>query len=352
MKLTEVKIIAPITTIASLLLMIAWMAGAFNEKVAPGSITVDNISVTDAFTVEKRELTVYEAVPASIEAKQSTIISSRILARIKRVHVRAGDIVTQGQVLVELEQTDLQSRVSQAESTIQSVNARMIEANKAFVRAKDLTQKGLLAQADLDKAQANHDALIADLARARQSLNEAHIALSFAKVSAPIDGRIVDRFAEPGDTTQPGVPLLSLYNPSSLRVEAYVREQLALSLKDTQSLEVVIPALEKRLTSHIEELVPAGSTGSRNLLVKSRLESSHDLLPGMYAQLRIPAGLEKVLLVPVNKVASIGQLDTVRILNDGVVERRFVRTGKLYPGDMLEVVAGLVEGEQVLPIRE
>lgn len=350
MKSTQMKIIVPIITISGLLLMVAWMAGAFNSKLAPGNITAEYIGVKDVIAVERREQLIFEAVPASIEAKQSTIISSRILARIKKVHVRAGDMVKQGQTLVELEQTDLQSRVLQAEAAIQSVSARMIEAKKAFIRAKDLTEKGLLAQADLDKAQANRDAIVADLVRAKQALEEANISLGFATVIAPINGRIVDRFAEPGDTAQPGIPLLSLYNPLSLRVEAYVREQLALSLNNKQSLEVIIPALQVVLASNIEELVPAGSTGSRSFLVKSRLQNSQNLLPGMYAQLRVPAGKAKVLLVPEDRVAKVGQLDIVWVLNMNVIERRFVRIGKLFPDAMVEIVSGLAEGELVLPV--
>jgi len=350
MESTQMKIMVPIITITGLLLMIAWMAGAFNEKLAPGNITAEYTGEKDVFSVEKQEHLIFESVPASIEAKQSTIISSRILARIKKVHVRAGDMVEQGQILVELEQTDLLSRVLQADAAIQSVNARMIEAEKAFTRAKDLTVKGLLAQADLDKAQANRDALVADLVRTKQALEEANISLGFAKVIAPISGRIVDRFAEPGDTAQPGVPLLSLYNPLSLRVEAYVREQLVLSLNNAQSLDVVIPALQVKLSSNIEELVPAGSTGSRSFLVKSRLLNSQNLLPGMYAQLRVPAGKANVLLVPDDRVAKVGQLDIVWVLNKDVVERRFVRVGKAFPGAMVEIVSGLTEGELVLPV--
>ncbi len=350
MKTTQMKIVVPIITITGLLLMIAWMAGAFNEKLAPGNITSEYTGEKDVVAVEKREQLIFEAVPASVEPKQSTVISSRILARIKKVHVRAGDMVKQGQVLIELEQTDLRSRVLQADAAIQSTSARMIEAQKAFARAKDLAGKGLLAHADLDKAQANRDALVADLVRTKQALEEANISLGFAKVIAPINGRIVDRFAEPGDTVQPGIPLLSLYNPLSLRVEAYVREQLALSLNNTQSLEVTIPALEVTLASNIEELVPAGSTGSRSFLVKSRLQNSQNLLPGMYAQLRVPAGKANVLLMPDERVAKVGQLDIVWVLNKDVVERRFVRVGKAFPDAMVEIVSGVAEGEWVLPI--
>jgi len=268
------------------------------------------------------------------------------------VHVRAGDMVKKRQTLIELEKTDLQSRVLQAEANTQSVNARLKEAKQSLSRSIELSKKGLLAQADLDKALANHDSLVADLSNAKQALKEANAALSFATVTAPIDGRVIDRFAEPGDTVQPGIQLLSLYNPLSLRAEANVREKLAYSLQTGQSLQVTIPTLGESIHSEIEEIVPAGNVGSRSFLIKTRLQESRELLPGMYAQLHIPAGTKQLLLVPRDRVAHIGQLDIVWLINQTSVERRLVRTGKTYQDGMIEIVSGLTENERVLAVVE
>ena len=352
MKSLSIKLVVPIIAILTLLVMIAWMAGVFTQKMSPGLTVLAKSERTDTIAVIRREQPIFESVPASIEAKQATLISSRILSRIEKIHVRAGDMVAKGQTLIDLEKTDLQSRVSQAQASTESVNARLTEALQSLSRAKELTQKGLLAQADLDKAQSNHDSLVADLMNAKQALEEANAALSFARVTAPINGRVVDRFAEPGDTVQPGVQLLSLYNPISLRAEANVREKLALSLQAGQLLQVTVPALGKSINSEIEEIVPVGNSGSRSFLIKSRLQQSQQLLPGMYAQLHIPAGTQSLLLIPKDRVAQIGQLDIVWVANQESVERRLIRTGKTYPDGMIEVVSGLVENERVLRVME
>ncbi|MFA7554667.1 MAG: efflux RND transporter periplasmic adaptor subunit [Spongiibacteraceae bacterium] len=350
MKSILLKFFTPIITILALLLIIAWMAGVFTDKMSPGLAPLTASNHAGGIAVIKREQPIFESVPASIEAKQATLISSRILSQIKKVHVRAGDMVEQGQPLIDLEKTDLQSRVSQAEARAQSVTARLTEAKQSLTRATELTKKRLLAQADLDQAQANYDSLIADLSNAKQALIEANTALSFARVTAPINGRVIDRFAEPGDIAQPGVPLLSLYNPQSLRVEANVREKLALSLEVGQSLQVTIPALETSIPSVIEEIVPAGNAGSRSFLVKTRLEQSQGLLPGVYANLHIPAGIQPLLLIPAARVAQIGQLDIVWVAHQDYVERRMIRTGKTYQNGMIEVISGLIENEHIIEI--
>ncbi len=344
------KNLLALAAIAALALAVVWMAGGFTAKVTPGSARLEPVVHADTVAVVEVVRPLFEPVPASIQAKQATFISSRILAGIEKIAVRAGDTVSKGQLLIELEKTDLQSRASQFGAQANAVKARLTEAKQALVRAMELKRKGLIATADLDKARANHDALVADYAATEQALREAQTAVGFAQIQSPIDGKVIDRFAEPGDTAQPGARLLSIYNPLTLRVEAHVREQLAISLSLEQPLVAEIPSLNKTLNCDIEELVPAADSGSRSFLVKGRLGLEPGLLPGMYARLMVPAGTEKMLLIPADRVARVGQLNVVWVAQQAVSQRRFVRLGKTLEDGSVVVVAGLDAGEKVLPV--
>lgn len=343
------KLLLSIGALALLLLLVAVMAGYFTPKISPGLEPVIAIDSSDAFTVIARDAPFTEPVPASIEAKETTIISSRLLARITSISVRAGDLVEQGQLLLELEKTDLLARAQQAREQILSIEARLNEASKNLQRTEELHKRGLIAAADRDAARANTTALAADLGSARQALEQAEIAVSYTTIRSPIAGRIVDRFAEPGDTAAAGQKLLSLYNPFSLRVEAWVREQLALSLEPGQLLQVEIPAAERTLTAQIEEIVPAANPGSRSFMVRAILPPDHMLLPGMYARLQVFAGSRTRLLIPLDRVASVGQLDVVWVAHEGTTERRFVTLGQPTTDGLIEVISGLKSGDLVLP---
>ena len=342
------RIILPIAAIAILLLMVAWMAGLFSDRIEPGLKPAPAHSADQAITVGATAVAVTEAVPASVEAKQATVISSRILAQIKKIHVRAGDSVRTGELLVELEKSDLEAKAQQATEQVRGVSARLREARQSLDRITELYQRKLVARAELDRARANFDSLTAELAGARQAGEEAEAALAFSEIRAPIDGRVVDRFAEPGDTASPGAKLLSLYNPLTLRVEAQVREQLALALELGQGLLVDIPSLNKTVDAVIEERVPAADPGSRSFLIKARVQYDKDMLPGMYARMIVPAGTEQQLLIPADRVVEVGQLNLLWVLENGQAYRRFVRVGKSL-GDQVEILAGLNPGEQVLP---
>ena len=344
----------PISALVLLAVMVAWMAGSFDEKVAPEILATKQLRSDSGllFEVQETEYELLEPVPATIAAKQTAVISSRILARIEEIKVRAGDYVKKGQELVVLERSDLISRVSQANSQIKSIDARLDEAKQSLDRSIELNKRGLLALAPLETAQANYKSLQAQKKSAQQVLVETKASLNYASVTAPFDGLIVDRFAEPGSTAQSGMALLSLYNPASVRVEANVREERAVHLELGQILKMEIPSKRLSLRAEIEELVPAGNSSSRTFLVKSQINDISGLLPGMYARLLVPAGISKRILVPESFVAEIGQLNVVWVQQtkgvNKILEKRFVKIGLTNEASMAEVVSGLKPGEYLV----
>lgn len=354
-KSTVQKILIPVVALTIILLMVAWLAGSFNNKVAPALNKKVNhqtnaaiIDKNNSYTLIASKDAIFEPVAASVEAKQATIISSRILARIDQINSRAGDLVKKGDLLIQLEQSDLLSQVLQAKQNVNGMQVRHKEAKQNVERAVELFKTKLVSEFELDKNRANYQTINAELTAAKQAFAQAKITLSYATLIAPIDGRIVDRFAEPGDTAQPGAKLLSLYNPLSLRVEAHVREQLALTLMNGQSIEIELPSVNKTITGEIEEIVPAANTGSRSFLIKVRITYHENLLPGMYARILIPAGEQTKLRIPANKVAHVGQLDFVWLNVDGEIQRRFVRLGKEEKNGMVTVISGLMAGDKVV----
>jgi RND family efflux transporter MFP subunit len=344
------KILLPAISFIALGLVIAWMANLFNDRTEPGVSEQTDGYVGEATLVILQDVPIIEAVPGTIIAKQATDISSRILARIEQINVRAGDSVKKGQKLVQLEQTDLQSRKAQASEQVRSVEARLTEATLQLQRFQDLFEKRMVARSELDSAIANEESLQAELSQAKQLLIEMQSALEFSTILAPISGRIIDRYKEPGDTASPGEKILSLYNPLSLRVEANVRERIALGLSLGESLTIEIPSLQRQLSGTIEEIVPAANAGSRSFQIQVMMDYSTGMLPGMFTRLKFELRKEKRLLVPTDNIASVGQIDVVWVQNESRVEKRIITTGKTY-NQMTEVLTGLGETDQILPVQ-
>jgi RND family efflux transporter MFP subunit len=337
----------PLATIIGLLLIIMWVAGAFDTKIEPGETTSTTPFKGKTLILETTVTELHEDVPATVRSKQTTHVAARILAPIKAIHVKAGDTVKKGDLLIELDNRNNRANVAQSRANINAIRAKLLQAKSHYIRTKNLYSKESVTKAQFEQANANYDSLKAQLASARQKLESSETTSSYSKIKASFSARVIDRFAELGDLASPGVKLLTLYDPTSLRIDANIRESLALTLKIGQQLEAFIPALNKTIQATIEEIVPAADPGARSFLIKAKIEHNGELLPGMYARIRIPSGEAEQLLIPVAYVKQMGQLDIVWVLENNMAIRRFIRIGQKN-GENVLIISGLSEGEQLV----
>ncbi len=337
----------PLLTIAGLLLAILWMAGFFDSKIQPGKINNTTPYTGETLLLKSTLTQINEAVPATVRSKQTTHVASRILAPIRSIHVKAGDTVKKGDLLIELDNRNNRSNVAQSKENINSIRAQLRQAESHYTRTKSLYSKESVTKAQLEQASANYSSLSAQLARARQQLSSSQTTSSYSQIRAQFDSRVIDHFAEPGDLASPGMKLLTLYDPNSLRIDANVRESIALTLTIGQQLETHIPALNLTLMATIEEIVPAADSGARSFLIKAKIENNGQLLPGLFARILIPAGKQQQLLIPSSYVKQMGQLDIVWVLENKMAVRRFIRIGQK-SGENIRVISGLDKDERLI----
>ena len=349
------RVLPVIVGLAFLILVIAWLAGVMVEKIepGPGAAVVGRADPNQQQGVyEVREVFkdyTAEAV-GTLRAASRTEISARVLASIDTIRVHAGQTVAAGDVLIELDRRTLETQLSRSQASLMAVRATQEEAEAEYKRSVALLRERAIGQAGIDRSTAKLRVSRAKLRQAEQAVSEAKVMLSYTTIKAPKDGMIVDRLAEQGDMAQPGEPLLVLYDPTSLRLEVPVMENLAVNLKPGDELLVQIDALNNRqIMAVIDEIVPQAEVVSRSFLVKVRLPRSEDLFEGMFGRLIVPVGRRRHLCLHTGAIQTIGQLQFVDVVvPDGIVERRFIKTGRY--GDRIhrEVLSGLKVGERVL----
>jgi membrane fusion protein (multidrug efflux system) len=340
-----------------LVLIIAWLAGVFTEKIPGGQTAVaggepDAGKPRETYVVEPKEKPYIEEAIGTLKAASRTVISSRVLARINRITVRAGDAVKKDDVLIELDQQDLDAKLSQAKAELAATDALVEQAQDLVDRAARVRQAtpGAIPDQEFQKLNSSLQAALANQSRARQGVAEAEAYVSYATIRAPKSGTISNRFAEEGDTAQPGVPLLSLYDQQSLRLEVPVMENLAVNLHRGDKLTVHVDALKQDFSGVVDEKVPQAEAATRTFLIKVALPPSDDLYEGMFGRLEIPAGTRRHLCLHSGAVQRIGQLEFVQVVDPktGKLERRFIKTGQRGYGQFVEVLSGLDEGETVV----
>jgi RND family efflux transporter MFP subunit len=347
------------------------------NKIEPGAFApVEKEPFTPARTAvaELRDADQHEEAVGTVRPKTEARIEARVTGQVLDVHVRPGDPVTKGSLLVSLDNRQMASRLDQARQALKSAQAgreqarhaldaaraafKQAQANynryKTYFASQAATAQELEAaestfrqtEAGVRRAEEGLAAAEAEISRARAVVAESDLAVEFTRIPAPEDGVVLKRFVEPGDLALPGKPLISLRTTGALRLEAYVREGLISRVPPGTPLDVDIVTLGRQVAATVEEIVPYADPASRTFLVKATLPPVAHLFPGMFGRLRIPVGMQSIVTIPWPAVRRIGQLELVHVQTETGWQPRFIKTG-LRMGDAVEVLSGLDGSETI-----
>jgi HlyD family secretion protein len=214
--------------------------------------------------VARRDLVSAVTASGKIEAKTSVDISADITGRIIRLAVREGDLVTKGQFLIQIDPAQYQAAVSRAqgvvsstEATLAQARANLDQAERAWNRARQLSQLGAnliapetaeQARTSYDVAQATWQATRAQLEQSRASLQEARDNLAKTRLTSPISGRVVRLAVEEGEVAVPGTfsretgLLMTIADLSVILAKVQVDETDVVRLAANDSVQVTIDA--------------------------------------------------------------------------------------------------------------
>lgn len=342
---------ASLAGIAGLVLLIAWAAGWGHRKVAPGTADIAPGAPGDGRSARavREEIDDPVEVPATVTSRIVAEVAPRAMARVLRVQVSAGTPVRRGDTIAELDDRDVRAREQQAVSAVVAAQAAAAQADADAARARSLFGQQAMTRQDLDGAEARARAATAQLARAREALAEARVALGDAILRAPFDGVVARRLADPGDMAAPGRPIAVVHGAGPRRLEAEVPERCSAGLAVGDALAARLgPGVDTAV--RIEEIAPIADPRSRTVTVKAALPGDDGPRPGAFATLVVPCGRHLAVLVPAGAIRRVGQLQQVVVVADGRRDLRSVRAGRSV-GDRVEVLSGLAGDETVL-VRE
>ena len=257
----------------------------------------------------------------TLKGLDSVDVGAQISGKLLRVNVDFNDRVKAGQVLAEIDPAQLQSRVEQSRAQVSAAGASLILAKATlaqtkaqYARAVDLAGKGLISSKDLDSAKADADRAAASIASAtaqttlaRASLRDAETSLSYAVIRSPIDGVVLSRMVEPGQTvaaTMSAPVLFTLARDlTQLRLYVDIDEADVGKVKEGQPGSFLVDAWnEHTFASKVLSVHNLPTTGQTVVTYQAVLSVDNNeglLRPGMTATATITTEERKgVLLVP------------------------------------------------------
>lgn len=298
------------------------------EVPGPEYVTVETIRLGEAVGTEA-----YAAI-GSVRASKRAELATRMMARIERIDVRAGDRVQKGQVLVTLERGAVAAarRQSAAGFDLASANLRRMERLYAD-SAIPLVQLEA-ARTSFEQAKGQAEAATAELA--------------YTSIAAPFDGVISARYADPGDLAAPGQPVVVIEDAGAREIVIGVPEHMARELRPGRELVASVGSDAAQTLARVSAVVP--STDALSRTVEVRLMTDARLTPGEAVTVRVPLVRSDALLlsVPRSAIVTRGELTGVYLVGtDSIARLRWIRIGR-GSSDSLQVISGLVSGDVVV----
>jgi RND family efflux transporter MFP subunit len=302
-------------------------------------------------TVVRRELRSGPLLSGSLEAREKAVLTAEASGSVLEVPVELGDSVKRGQLVARIETTGLGASFVSAQSGEVAAREALELARTTLARTEELVASGSVPRANLEADQNALKAAEARLAEAQAMKTSAQTRLDATRVRAPLDGVVSVKSVNKGDVVTTGAPLLTIIDPSSMRLEASIASQHLATVKAGVPVEFEVRGLgDRRFTGKIERVAPAADPATRRIqLLVSIPNVEGTLLTGLYAEGRVTAEQRSAAAVPEEAVEREGQHASLVVIRGGRAQRVRVELGVHdEQAGFIEVKSGVAVGERVI----
>jgi len=289
------------------------------------------------------------AAEALVEAGRESTVAAQVAGRVLELRVEAGDSVKQGQPIARIDDSETRQSVAGNQAQAAQAQANLSNAQSQYERAKLLVARKFVSQSALDQARANYEAAQAQVSAARAGVAQASATRSFSVINAPFTGLVSARHAQIGDMASLGRPLVTLFDPATLRVVASVPQSRLDEVRKVSNASVEFTGQGKWIEAISITVLPAADSNTH--ISRVRLDLPKDIsgiYPGMFARVHFAVGNQKKLVVPLPAIVRRSEVTGVYVVDArGRVQFRQVRLGEAADQGYSEVLTGLSAGEQV-----
>jgi RND family efflux transporter MFP subunit len=293
------------------------------------------------------------AARANVESN----LSFRVAGAVQRIHVKVGDQVRKGTPIAELDPTDHQLQVQDAEASLLQAQSQARNAAASYSRVQNLYVNQNASRADLDAALAAKESAEAQVASVEKKLELAKKQLDYTRLAAPVDGSIASVDVEVNENVVAGRTIVVLTGAGSPEVEVAVPEMLISGISEGSAVDIRFDALQGRMFAGVVTEVGVSSTGfATTYPVRVMItESTTSVRPGMAAEVlfrfNATGGRDRIIVPPF----AVGEDNNGRFVflvepdgeGLGYARRTPVTVGELSALG-LEITTGLEDGDLLI----
>ncbi|HEY5674132.1 MAG TPA: efflux RND transporter periplasmic adaptor subunit [Malonomonas sp.] len=346
-----------------LLLCILLMLTACEDKIEPGRVAAEPLTISDLplLTLQPSAQQGAEQFVGSVESRDRATLVARSSGQITRLAAREGERVAKGQLLVEISDNSASEQLNAAEAAIavaqgrrDAAQAKLTLADQTAGRYRQLQQAEAVTPQELDQVVAElelaRQQLVmaeAEQAQARAARDSVRQQNSYNRVVAPYTGQLVSLQIKPGGTVLPGTPLLTIDRDGPRQARISIPERLLGQLVVGTAIQVNLPAINREISGAVLQVQGGSDPQSRSFEAIVSLPGGEDLPTGLFVRASRALPSDQLLLIPATAVTSRGQLSGVFVVQQGILRFRLVRIGRSF-AEQVEVLSGLSAGEQLV----
>ena len=304
-----------------------------------------------ATTVAEQEFSRTLQVPANIQAIRSAVLAPKVPGRISTIDVRIGDVVSQGALLLALEQSDYLAGFQEAKASKELAQLQAEQAAIHLSRFEALRMEGAITSVQLEEASVNSKLAASQAQRASAGFDIAKNRLQDTELRAPFAGTIIARNVEVGEIMGGPAqrPPLMLADLQRVRFVAEVGEADIAAIQQDQSASLILFG-NKVLPVTIERINNAVDPVINTIQIEGTLDNTeHKLRHGQSATLSIVLKENRQLSLARSALLSrnAGTAEIFVLQTDNTIEKRVVSYGRSDSGNV-PILNGLSQGERVL----
>ena len=341
-----------------LVLMLLVVARVWQGRAARAAAADTQVPVVAVARVDREDLFKEITIPAEFRPYTEVDVHAKVTGYVKSMKVDIGDRVQAGQSLAVLEVPELVDELDHAVASRARAEADYRDAHLAYTRllAVNKEHPNLIAQQDLDTAEAHDATAQGALAAARSDVNRYQTMVGYTRITAPFGGVITKRYADPGTLIQAGtasntqaMPLVRVSDNALLRLDFPVSVDYVRGIRLDAPVSARVDSLGGReFRGRIARFSDKVDDATRTMVVEMEVPNSTlELVPGMYATVTLKVEERPhALAIPIEAVLPGGKSVFIVDSADKVQERP-VTLGLETPARS-EVLGGLSEGDRVI----
>ena len=201
----------------------------------------------------------------TIRAVNQSSIQAQVTATATQVNAKVGQSVTQGQILVRLNNQDNAARLAQSQANLAATKAQANQAKLMMQRKQRLLNQGFISKVEFEQSQVDYQAQLENVNAQQSNVDIARKADQDGIITSPINGVITKRQVEPGQTVAVGTTLFEIIDPNHLEIQAQLPSDMQAALKIGQKIKYTLQGNPNKLTATLSRISPLADPTSRQI---------------------------------------------------------------------------------------